>query len=165
MLFICGQFLFGFRGCLLAMSKQPLQNHLENSNPSMLAWAAGSRFRVEEPSRVGIFPEIPSAKTLVKDNRGARARERKGEKKATGRSQSCVDGGEEVRLRQRGPARGALPPAARVLEQTGAPCSPRGGHWGARTAAAPDRGSEPALSGASSSSGAVTFSAVLAGAR
>lgn len=47
MLFTCGQFLFGFRGCLLAMSKQSLQNHLENSDPSILAaqQVLGSMFR------------------------------------------------------------------------------------------------------------------------
>lgn len=85
MLFTCGQFLFGFRGCLLAMSKQPLPEPLGEFRSFRLG--SGSRFVV--PCRGaklgrGFFRNLISR---VEDIRGDRERERKREEQ----SQRCMD--------------------------------------------------------------------------
>lgn len=77
MLFTCGQVLFGFRGCLLAMSKQPLSEppgelrsfHLGSGNRFMVPCLRAKWGRDFFRNVIG----------LVEDVRGERERERRGE--------------------------------------------------------------------------------------
>lgn len=67
MLFTCGQFLFGFQGRLLAVSKQPLPEPCGKITSFHLG--LGSRFMVPcSGANGGIFPEMPSVKELAKDS-------------------------------------------------------------------------------------------------
>ena len=79
MLFTCGQFLFGFRGHLLAVSKQPLPE--PSGKITSFHLGLGSRFMVPcSGANGGIFPEMPSAKELARQLRGLELKERKGKK-------------------------------------------------------------------------------------
>ena len=103
------------------MSQPPLQNHLEDSNP-VSAWAAGSWLHVEEPSRVGIFPDTPSAKNLVKDSRGGRARREEGREREP---ELCGWELSRLRLGQKGPVcRSSLLGAPRLAQATVRECAP-----------------------------------------
>lgn len=163
MLFTCGQFLFGFRGCLLTRSKQPLSEPSGEFKSFHLG--SGRRFvlpRLGAKSGRDFSRNIPQLeKKRVKDGRGDRARREEGRKKEASQSQRRVD--VRCRERERDWPVGVRAPHGTRAGTDRCPSQPEGvplGGMGAR--AARGWGCEPGLGSGSPSSRAVTFSVRLA---